>query len=164
MKYKVLASKAMDSQKYKPHNGIFERQDAYLYGHPEGRKKRFRSPADFVPHLLWLESDKDGDRANCSCKLCSPDKDDEQPADLKNDEIKIDPQFKPNTTPQVIIPHSNPQALATATPKPQPAPKPTPAKITVQSPEQQYDSQAGCTDLENLSGGKISRQITGGWA
>ncbi|KAK0120557.1 hypothetical protein ONS96_010761 [Cadophora gregata f. sp. sojae] len=145
LKYKVLATKAMDSQKYKPYNGIFERQDAYLYGHPEGRKKRFRSPADFVPHLLWLESDKDSDRANCSCKLCSPDKDDEQPADIKTDEIQADPSLRPNSVPQVATPNPNPQALAAATPKPQSAPKPTPSipKMAVQSPEQQYDSQAG---------------------
>ncbi|KAL1617773.1 hypothetical protein SLS56_010837 [Neofusicoccum ribis] len=48
--------------------GGHDRQDAYLYGHPMGRKKRYRSPADFFPHLLWLATDKDGDPNNCSCK------------------------------------------------------------------------------------------------
>lgn len=55
--------------------GYYDRQDAYLYGHPYGRKKRYRSPADFFPHLLWLAVDKDGDHRNCSCKICSPDGD-----------------------------------------------------------------------------------------
>ncbi|KAI4247793.1 MAG: hypothetical protein LQ352_006094, partial [Teloschistes flavicans] len=47
--------------------------DAYLYGHPQGRKKRYRSPGDFFPHLLWLATDESGDTDNCSCKFCAPD-------------------------------------------------------------------------------------------
>lgn len=50
-----------------------DRQDAYLYGHPTGRRKRFRSPADFFPHLLWLCTDESGDPDNCGCKICSPE-------------------------------------------------------------------------------------------
>ncbi|KAK3714972.1 hypothetical protein LTR37_007462 [Vermiconidia calcicola] len=50
-----------------------DRQDAYLYGHPAGRKKRYRSPADFFPHLLWLCTDESGDPDNCGCKICSPE-------------------------------------------------------------------------------------------
>lgn len=38
--------------------GIYERQDAYLYGCPQGRKKRYRSPADFFPHAIWLSCDE----------------------------------------------------------------------------------------------------------
>lgn len=58
-----------------------DRQDAYLYGHPAGRKKRYRSPADFFPHLLWLCTDESGDPDNCGCKICSPDDlDDAAPA------------------------------------------------------------------------------------
>ncbi|KAF1989164.1 hypothetical protein K402DRAFT_445106 [Aulographum hederae CBS 113979] len=53
--------------------GGHDRQDAYLYGHPQGRKKRFRSPADFFPHLLWLATDETGNTDNCSCKLCVPE-------------------------------------------------------------------------------------------
>ena len=53
--------------------GGMDRQDAYLYGHPAGRKKRYRSPADFFPHLLWLCTDESGDPDNCTCKICSPD-------------------------------------------------------------------------------------------
>lgn len=48
-----------------------ERRDYYLYGHPGGRKKRFRSPADFLPHLLWMSTDQEGDPDNCECKLCT---------------------------------------------------------------------------------------------
>lgn len=43
------------------------RTDAYLYGHPAGRTKRFRSPQEFLPHLLWLAMD---DSKNCECKVC----------------------------------------------------------------------------------------------
>lgn len=50
-----------------------DRQDAYLYGHPAGRKKRYRSPADYFPHLLWLCTDESGDPDNCGCKICSPE-------------------------------------------------------------------------------------------
>lgn len=57
--------------------GVHDRQDAYLYGHPEGRKKRYRSPAEFFPHLLWLMTDAEGDPLNCSCRLCAPDEDDD---------------------------------------------------------------------------------------
>lgn len=64
-----------------------KRTDTYLYGHPGGRTKRFRSPQDFFPHLFWLCTDKDGDRANCSCKLCNSGRDavDTQNAAPKNE-------------------------------------------------------------------------------
>ncbi|KAF4549115.1 putative transcription-silencing protein [Elsinoe fawcettii] len=62
-----------------------ERQDAYLYGHPLGRKKRFRSPADFYPHLLWLATDQAGDPDNCSCKICCPEEIDEKSLPAKKE-------------------------------------------------------------------------------
>ncbi|KAF2838748.1 hypothetical protein M501DRAFT_955621, partial [Patellaria atrata CBS 101060] len=75
--YEHIKSKATDKEnpsKAKNHaGGGHDRQDAYLYGHPLGRRKRFRSPADFFPHLLWLVTDEKGDPGNCSCKLCSPE-------------------------------------------------------------------------------------------
>jgi hypothetical protein len=48
-----------------------ERRDYYLYGHPGGRKKRYRSPADFLPHLLWLATDPDEipNHDRCDCKV-----------------------------------------------------------------------------------------------
>ncbi|KAF1919563.1 transcription-silencing protein Clr2-domain-containing protein [Ampelomyces quisqualis] len=52
--------------------GGHDRQDAYLYGYPQGPRKRYRSPADFFPHLLWLCTDEASDYQNCTCKMCSP--------------------------------------------------------------------------------------------
>jgi hypothetical protein len=46
------------------------RTDAYLYGHPLGHTKRFRSAAEFEPHLIWLATDEQGDAKNCVCKVC----------------------------------------------------------------------------------------------
>lgn len=43
-----------------------------------GRKKRFRSPADFFPHLLWLTTDEAGDPDNCTCKICCPEEADDK--------------------------------------------------------------------------------------
>ncbi|KAI9662732.1 MAG: hypothetical protein M1831_002775 [Alyxoria varia] len=67
--------KAPGASSTEPKNsaGQNERMDAYLYGHPQGRKKRFRSPAEFFPHLLWLVTDETGDPGNCSCKVCTPE-------------------------------------------------------------------------------------------
>ncbi|KAI9713276.1 MAG: hypothetical protein M1820_001263 [Bogoriella megaspora] len=85
------------TQKVKSHaGGGHDRQDAYLYGHPLGRKKRFRSPADFFPHLLWLTTDESGDPDNCSCKICAPDElqMDVKPAktkDIKQEDVKPEP-------------------------------------------------------------------------
>jgi hypothetical protein len=59
--------------------GGHDRQDAYLYGYPKGPKKRFRSPVEFFPHLLWLNTDDTNDPANCTCKMCSPAGDVEKP-------------------------------------------------------------------------------------
>ncbi len=44
------------------------RADAYLYGHPAGRTKRFRSPQEFLPHLRWLAM---GGDEGCECKVCT---------------------------------------------------------------------------------------------
>ncbi|KAE8443425.1 hypothetical protein EG329_001906 [Mollisiaceae sp. DMI_Dod_QoI] len=76
--------------------GTFERQDAYLYGHPQGRKKRFRSPADFFPHLLWLATDKEGDPINCSCKICSPDGEGDTAEDAVKGPLKAESVDKPS--------------------------------------------------------------------
>ena len=89
--FEHVKSKALDAdgnpqKSVKTHaGGGHDRQDAYLYGHPSGRKKRFRSPADFFPHLLWLVTDESGDRNNCSCKLCSPE-------ELQNEEKPLPPR------------------------------------------------------------------------
>jgi hypothetical protein len=80
---KVGDEKKTDKGKHA--GGMFERQDAYLYGHPQGRRKRFRSPADFFPHILWLATDPEGDPRNCSCKICSPDGDETEEETIKTD-------------------------------------------------------------------------------
>lgn len=77
VKYKVDKMAENKRDKGKHAAGLYERQDAYLYGHPQGRRKRYRSPADFFPHVLWLAVDKEGDSRNCSCKICSPDGEDD---------------------------------------------------------------------------------------
>jgi hypothetical protein len=46
------------------------RRDTYLYGHPKGPRKRFRSPMDFAPHVKWLSFDKTKNPANCGCNAC----------------------------------------------------------------------------------------------
>lgn len=65
-----------------------DRQDAYLYGHPLGRKKRYRSPADFWPHLLWLATDPAADYDNCTCKTCCPQEVQARPAPATVDEAR----------------------------------------------------------------------------
>lgn len=103
--YEHIKSKSGDSEtKSKNHaGGGHDRQDAYLYGHPSGRKKRFRSPADFFPHLLWLATDPKGDPLNCACKICSPD--DLQPEVPK--EAKPAAQAIKKEIPQTPVPLPN---------------------------------------------------------
>lgn len=133
-----------------------DRQDAYLYGHPEGKKKRFRSPADFFPHLLWLCTDESGDPDNCTCKICSPE-------DLENAipgaKIKVERVIKPES---VVRPSLNtaaagmtrqPSAQSTKLKPdpgvPKPAKSPTTSKPSLvptplpksKNPDQHIDSQ-----------------------
>jgi hypothetical protein len=117
--------------------GMFERQDSYLYGHPQGRKKRFRSPADFFPHVLWLATDKEGDAKNCSCKICSPDprKGDEDPEDVKTEATtKKEIKFVPTPTPAT-------KSMPVAAPAPPVQSRPPPVlPIQIRSQEQKADS------------------------
>ncbi|KAL5113410.1 hypothetical protein ACEQ8H_008707 [Pleosporales sp. CAS-2024a] len=70
---KTKADGQAKTVKVKNHSGGgHDRQDAYLYGYPKGPRKRYRSPADFFPHLLWLCTDDSSDYQNCTCKMCSP--------------------------------------------------------------------------------------------
>lgn len=46
--------------------------DYFLYGYPFERKKRFKSPKEFFPHLLWLAEGKSDDHTDCECKHCCP--------------------------------------------------------------------------------------------
>ncbi|KAI1416780.1 hypothetical protein F5Y13DRAFT_204148 [Hypoxylon sp. FL1857] len=64
------------------HRNNGARHDYYLYGYPDAeeddrRKKKlapkyYRSPADFLDHLLWLAVDREMDRNNCFCRNCKP--------------------------------------------------------------------------------------------
>ncbi|KAM3069393.1 hypothetical protein ACMFMG_005499 [Clarireedia jacksonii] len=122
---------AEEKKKGKHAAGIFERQDAYLYGHPQGRKKRYRSPADFFPHVLWLATDKDGDPRNCSCKVCSPDGEEGPQEDNVKVEVVIPAKKEVKPAPMVS---SIPQKASPAPPKPPPQ-----SASPVRSAEQRLD-------------------------
>ncbi|KAF9048302.1 hypothetical protein BDZ89DRAFT_1057876 [Hymenopellis radicata] len=51
-----------DHHKGKPES---PRHDLYLYGH----SKKFRSPAEFLPHAIWLTTPP-AQRGDCECKYC----------------------------------------------------------------------------------------------
>ncbi|KAF1830999.1 hypothetical protein BDW02DRAFT_557787 [Decorospora gaudefroyi] len=115
--------------------GGHDRQDAYLYGYPKGPKKRFRSPVEFFPHLLWLCTDDSSDYANCTCKMCSPAGDVEkpqvkaefkleQPSAMKRESSSSGPVAANNIVgrnPTVYIPFQQP---ASGPPAPSPSTKP----------------------------------------
>ena len=97
--------------KTKPHaGGGHERSDAYLYGHPEGRRKRYRSPAEFFPHLLWLSAGVSVDTIDCTCRFCAPD--DLQPkkaAPKQKVEVLINNSpYQPEIQQQATLPNPGP--------------------------------------------------------
>jgi hypothetical protein len=144
VKYNVeKAAEERKKEKGKHAAGVFERQDAYLYGHPQGRKKRFRSPADFFPHLLWLATDKEGDPDNCSCKICSPDGDDDREAYSSKSEgnVKNEVKFAPPTLSAAPKPTPNFALLSASSSSISASPsKPTnPPGSSTASKEQQAD-------------------------
>lgn len=91
--------------------GSQDRMDSYMYGHPHGRKKRFRSPNELYNHILWLATDTAGDSRNCTCKICSPDDIDEKL--LTALQIKTEPPAAVNKT---SAGRPNAPTSATATP------------------------------------------------
>ncbi|KAF2091293.1 hypothetical protein K490DRAFT_20349, partial [Saccharata proteae CBS 121410] len=44
--------------------------DKYLYGHPAGSNKAYRSVNEFLPHFLHLMDFGGDDSAGCSCRFC----------------------------------------------------------------------------------------------
>ena len=58
---------------YKHHKGVRDNTDAYLYGYPQGRKKRFKTAQEFFPHFLWLMEGKSEDYGDCPCRNCAGD-------------------------------------------------------------------------------------------
>lgn len=117
-----------------------DRQDAYLYGHPTGRKKRFRSPIEFFPHLLWLCTDESGDPENCTCKICSPEELD-PPAPVprvkgEKASSRVDPEPRlsaSSAAPSASRPMSA-QTTRTKTDGPTPATRPPAPKQPVPTP------------------------------
>ncbi|TAQ83995.1 hypothetical protein B7494_g7678 [Chlorociboria aeruginascens] len=122
---------------------VYERQDVYLYGHRDGPRKRYRSPGDFFPHLLWLATDKDGDNANCSCKICSPDGDKEIVSDSRVELPATKPATKAPkpTAADQFVEQKGPQASALQRPGPQ-APLAQATTIQGENLEQKSDSSA----------------------
>ena len=86
-------------------------EDAFLYGYPHGRKKRFRSAHEFFPHLLWLTDGKSDNPDDCTCKHCAPAWVQEvQPlpgrdgfSPLKKESTSIIKKENVSTNPQVVI-------------------------------------------------------------
>jgi len=92
IKSKTLDADGKPQKNSKTHaSGGHDRTDAYIYGHPLGRKKRYRSPTEFFPHLLWLCTDQTNDPQNCSCKHCSPDEiqPEEKPGTVKKQSVTV---------------------------------------------------------------------------
>ncbi|KAL3427368.1 transcription-silencing protein clr2 [Phlyctema vagabunda] len=141
-KYNV--SKPTDKKEKAKHAaGTFERQDAYLYGHPQGRKKRFRSPADFFQHLLWLTIDLEGDPKNCPCKLCSPDGDEYIDEVARPEPVTQETKVVADVPPRKEI---KPLPTATRIQTPIPVPQSIVSKVAQQtgpkrSNEQEFDSR-----------------------
>ncbi|KAF2790446.1 hypothetical protein K505DRAFT_327578 [Melanomma pulvis-pyrius CBS 109.77] len=132
--YEHIKSKVDGQTKaVKTHSGGgHDRQDAYLYGYPKGPKKRFRSPQQFFPHLLWLSTDESGDHENCACQICSPMQlEIEKPA--VKQEIKPDPAIKkenvPSPTPSTFEQQGRPPVVQAPVRRPS-----TGAVSTAQSP------------------------------
>ncbi|KAJ9644615.1 hypothetical protein H2199_003578 [Coniosporium tulheliwenetii] len=139
IKSKANASDGKTTKATKNHaGGGHDRQDAYLYGHPLGRKKRYRSPAEFFPHLLWLVTDKAGDPDNCTCAICSPEQlEEEKPAKdskaaIKKEEIHARPAGR--ISPIVEIP-ARPSSIDRNPPAPiARRPSATPANVSAFTP------------------------------
>lgn len=117
-----------------------ERNDAYLFGHPGGRHKKYRSPQEFFPHLLWLATDTEGDPANCSCKLCFPDK-----RNGTEDEIMAEaPGVKTEDAKPAARPVQAISSNVASTPLAAAAKSALPRTITMPKPsaEQEFDSRS----------------------
>src|SRR5690606_22286547 len=80
------------------------RTDIYLYGHPMGPRKRFRSPREFEKHLIWLASDMTRNPANCGCDKC------------KGDGYRQPPEMPMQSTPHTL-PNSATETAASSAPQ-----------------------------------------------
>lgn len=116
--YEHIKTKADGQPKsVKNHSGGgHDRQDAYLYGYPKGPKKRFRSPLEFFPHLLWLCTDDESSHDNCACKMCSPTGDVEKPLVRPDAAATFAVTIMPSTT--AVTAHNTSAADAQSTQRP----------------------------------------------
>ncbi|KAI9787240.1 MAG: hypothetical protein M1839_003478 [Geoglossum umbratile] len=144
--------------------GGADRHDAYLYGHPKGQRKRYRSPREFFPHLLWLSTDPSGDPRNCSCKICSPDPPGASQSNGKS------PAATPGTTPvtaSATAPVTAPVAAPVTTPATIPTTTPPPIREVKKEPTDSKDSSlvstpssdkpnTSTTERTNIKGGPAS--------
>ena len=112
-------------------------RDYYLYGHPAGSKAVYRTPGDFVLHLLWLVSNST-DRSQCSCDLCA-----RMVVDANKQKQAINPPTQVSTQAQGQVqaqqlqpatqqnPFQSQQAQVVPQPQPQPQPQAAaPARTT----------------------------------
>jgi hypothetical protein len=63
MRHRTFSSTSGKAKDDKP------RQDPFVFGHPSGPGERYRSPAEFALHILWLLSASEL-HEDCSCPLC----------------------------------------------------------------------------------------------
>ncbi|KAI9789844.1 MAG: hypothetical protein M1816_005761 [Peltula sp. TS41687] len=127
-----------------------DRRDAYLYGHPFGPQKRYRSPMDFLDHLLWLARGPPLDHNDCSCVICSPDQSvpsdeaaekTEKTADAKagaeaKSELAEKPKREDSTKPKPrVLPSTTTPHLVTAKPRRPRKSKPAKASSTTTTEE-----------------------------
>ncbi|KAK1755929.1 transcription-silencing protein Clr2-domain-containing protein [Echria macrotheca] len=84
-------------------------RDYFLYGHPIGPEYKYRTPGEFVPHLLWLAS-ASTDYAQCSCEPC----------------IRMVDAAKQRQQPIAVVDETNPAASTMPTPPTTPAQAPPP--------------------------------------
>ena len=76
----------------------------FLYGHPQGRRKRYKNSAEFFPHLLWLATDETADPENCSCIICTPNELQQVAEELEAMQRAIfQPEAKPAARPDALV-------------------------------------------------------------
>lgn len=141
LKYSVDTTRQPEAQK-KAQNSTtnIERNDVFLFGHPGGRNKRFRSPQEFYPHLLWLATDIEGDRLNCSCKNCFPDKRN-APEALDEEEVKANPEDDKTGNTALVRSRTASTIHSVAPTALTPSSQNNRAQF-VRSPEQEFDREA----------------------
>ncbi|KAK4208450.1 transcription-silencing protein Clr2-domain-containing protein [Rhypophila decipiens] len=94
-------------------------RDYYLYGHPAGPKATYRTPGDFVMHLLWLASTSN-DRSDCSCDLCARMAKRLEALAQAQAHVQPQPQAQAQAQPQPVRPSTQQPQFQNQQPPPQP--------------------------------------------